>query len=75
MIVSKTKLKAKMLSIFREVEESGEEIIVTDHGKPKLRITRLPNRESVTEVFGKHRGSNTYHEDILKPTEEEWGEG
>lgn len=72
MIVSKSKLKAKMLSVFREVEKTGEEVIVTDHGKPKLKIARLPNRESVGEVFGKHRGEVTYHEDILKPTEEEW---
>lgn len=28
-----------MLKIFQEIEESGEELIITDHGKPTLNIT------------------------------------
>ena len=72
MIVSKSKLKAKMLSVFREVEKTGEDVIVTDHGKPTLKITRLPKSESIESVFGKHRGTVVYKEDIMKPTEQEW---
>ena len=37
--VSKSKLKARMLEYFRMVEESGEEIVVTNHNRPVLRIT------------------------------------
>ncbi len=74
MIVSKSKLKATMLSVFRNVEKTGEEVIVTDHGKPTLKITRLPKSESVESVFGRHRGEVVYAEDILKPTIEEWPE-
>jgi len=74
MILSKTKLKAKMLAVFRDIERSGEELIVTDHGEPRLKITRLPRRESVDDVFGEKRGNVVYREDILKPTADEWSE-
>ncbi len=36
--VSKSKLKAHALEYFRQVEESGQELIVTDRGKPVLKI-------------------------------------
>ena len=72
MKVSKSKLKAKMLSVFRQIERTGEEVIVTDHGKPTLRIARLPQGESVDSLFGKHRHAVMYKEDIRKPTTEEW---
>lgn len=74
MIVSKSKLKAKMPSVFREVEKMGETVIVTDHGKPTLKITPLPKSESLDSVFGKHRNSVVYHEDIMKQTSKEWSE-
>jgi len=70
--VSKSKLKSKMLQIFREIEESGEEIIVTDHNRPTLRIQPINKKKSVDEVFGDFRGKVTYVEDINTPTEEEW---
>ena len=38
MIISKSRLKANMFEIFRQVEETGEEVIVTDHNRPVLRI-------------------------------------
>lgn len=63
-----------MLSVFRNVEKTGEEVIVTDHGKPTLKISRLTQKESVASVFGKHRNAITYKEDIMKPTTGEWTE-
>ena len=36
--VSKSKFKAKALEYFRQVEASGEPIVITEHGKPKLEI-------------------------------------
>ncbi len=38
--VSKSEFKAKALELFRRVEQSGESIIVTDHGKPSIEIRR-----------------------------------
>jgi hypothetical protein len=39
--VSKGVLKAKMLEYFREVEQTGEELVVTEYNLPVLKIVRL----------------------------------
>jgi antitoxin (DNA-binding transcriptional repressor) of toxin-antitoxin stability system len=49
-------------------------VIVTDHGKPTLKITPLPKTESLESVFGKFRNAVVYHEDIMKSTNEESSE-
>jgi antitoxin (DNA-binding transcriptional repressor) of toxin-antitoxin stability system len=36
--VSKPQFKAKALELFRMVEASGETLVVTDHGDPKLEV-------------------------------------
>ena len=36
--VSKSDFKAKALEYFRQIEASGESVIVTDHGKPALEV-------------------------------------
>ena len=54
-IVTKTKLKAQMLAIFREIEASGEELIVTDHGKPVLKIVPLETSQNANDVFADAR--------------------
>ncbi len=72
--ISKGKLKARMLEIFREIEASGQELIVTDHGKPVLRIVPIKEKKTVDEVFGEYYGRVVYHEDINTPTIDEWDE-
>ncbi len=72
--ISKSKLKAQMLQIFREIEKSGEEIIVTDHQRPVLRIQPIQQKRTVKEVFGHLQGKVVYHEDINTPTTDEWTE-
>lgn len=37
-MVSKSKFKPQALEYFRQVEESGEPLIITDRGKPVLKI-------------------------------------
>lgn len=37
-VVSKSKFKPRALEYFRQVEQSREEIIITDHGKPVLKV-------------------------------------
>ena len=36
--ISKSEFKAKALEYFRQIEASGENIIITDHGKPALEV-------------------------------------
>jgi antitoxin (DNA-binding transcriptional repressor) of toxin-antitoxin stability system len=70
--ISKSKLKAKMLEIFRQIEASGNEIIVTDHDKPVLKIIPIKQKTAVTAVFGDLQGQVTYLEDINTPSLQEW---
>lgn len=70
--VSKSKLKARMLEMFRELEERGGELVVTDHGRPVLRITPIRERVSVAEAFTDLRGGLVFHEDPDAPTTQEW---
>ena len=56
-MVSKGKLKSKMLEYFREVERTGEPLIVTDHGRSVLEIRPLPQTGSKAEILAKLRAS------------------
>ncbi|PWT94055.1 MAG: prevent-host-death protein [Acidobacteria bacterium] len=70
--ISKGKLKPKMLEVFREIERSGEELIVTDNKKPVLRIQPIRQKLTVKELFGNIQGQVIYHEDLDQPTVDEW---
>ncbi len=70
--ISKSKLKANMLRIFRHIENTGEEMIVTDHNRPVLRIQSIVQKKTVEEVFGNVQGKVIYREDINTPTTDEW---
>ncbi|MGD2156817.1 MAG: hypothetical protein PVG14_00140 [Anaerolineales bacterium] len=70
--ISKSKLKAKMLEIFRQLEDSGEELIVTHYGKPVLKVVPIKPKTTVEELFGDLQGHVTYLEDINQPTLAEW---
>lgn len=73
--VAKGVLKAKMLEYFRHVEATGEELIVTDHRKPVLKVTPIQKKTmKVEEVFGDLQGKVKYFEDINTPTTDEWSE-
>lgn len=79
MVVSKGKLKARMLEYFREVERTGEPLIVTDHGREVLEIRPLAKKRMTTkEVLARYRsgpgaGILPSAEELMKPVpEEEW---
>lgn len=72
--VSKHVLKAKMLEYFRQVEATGEELVVTHHHKPVLRITPVVAKRPVDEIFADLRGKVKYHGDLLEPETAEWPE-
>ncbi len=71
--ISKSKLKARMLEVFHQVEETGEELIVTDKNRPVLRIIPVEKKFSVEEVFKDWQGKVIFHEDPNTPTLDEWG--
>ena len=71
-VVSKGALKARMLEYFREVEARGEELIVTSHGQPVLKVMPYRQECTVDQVFADVRGRIRYHGDLLEPTSAEW---
>jgi prevent-host-death family protein len=69
--VSKSQFKAKALEYFRQVETSGEPIIVTDHGKPALEIRRVEEKKrDPLEIL---KGSVLRYDDPFEPVGvEDW---
>lgn len=73
--VSKARLKAGMLGMFREVERTGVPLVVTDHGRPVLKVLPYePGRLTPDEAFADVRGKVRYRGDLLAPTTSEWSE-
>lgn len=69
--VSKSAFKARALAYFREVEETGDPIVITDRGRPVLRLER--HREDPEEVLRSLRGTVLRYDDPTEPVEvEEW---
>jgi antitoxin (DNA-binding transcriptional repressor) of toxin-antitoxin stability system len=79
MVVTKGKLKARMLEYFREVERTGEPLIVTDRGREVLEVRPLgPKKVTAAEVLDWYRsgsGSGIIpdEDELMKPLpEEDW---
>lgn len=69
--VSKTEFKAKALEYLRQVEASGESLIITDKGRPAVEVRRYRgNKRSPLERL---RGSVIEYKEPLEPVGlEDW---
>ena len=73
--VSKSVLKSKMFEYFRELEEKGGELVVTDFGKPVLKIVPCTEGKGVDELFQDLRSKARIPREVaLAGTEGEWVE-
>jgi antitoxin (DNA-binding transcriptional repressor) of toxin-antitoxin stability system len=71
--VSKSQFKAKALELFRQVEASGNAVIVTDHGKPTIEVRRyLKSERSPLDIL---KGSVMEYTDPTEPVGESDWEG
>lgn len=69
--VTKSQFKAHALEYFRQVEATGETIVVTDRGQPKVEIRRY--RASQRSALEKLRGSVVEFRDPVSPiSEDDW---
>lgn len=69
--VSKSRFKAKALEFFRQVETSGEPIIVTDNGRPTLEVR--PYSEKKRDPMEALRGSVLRYDRPTEPVaDDEW---
>jgi antitoxin (DNA-binding transcriptional repressor) of toxin-antitoxin stability system len=77
--VSKGKLKGKMLEYFRQVELTGEPLIVTDRGREVLEVRPVAKpRMTVAEVLAEYRSGTrpvreVPEEELMEPLPlEDW---
>ncbi len=63
--VAKSKFKPQALQYFREVERTGKPIVITDRGKPVLKI--IPYREEPSETLRMLRNSVIEYENPTEP--------
>lgn len=66
--VSKSHFKAHALELFRQVEASGEPLVVTDHGRPSIEVRPYrPAASAGTDPLEPLRGSVLRFEEPFKP--------
>ena len=69
--VSKSRMKARALEYFREVERTGRAIVITDRGRPVLKL--VPYKEDPEESLRALRDTVVRYEAPLEPVGiEDW---
>ena len=69
--VSKAQFKAKALEFLRRVEETGERLIVTDHGRPTVELR--PYQELKQDPLAQLEGSVLAYNDPMNSVgESDW---
>lgn len=69
--ISKSQFKARALEIFRDVERSGESVIITDRGRPALELR--PYVADTRAPLERLKGSVLRYDDPLAPVgADEW---
>jgi len=70
-IVSKSQFKPRSLEYFRLIEESGETMIITDRGKPVLKV--MPYTDNSEDRLKVLRNSVLQYDDPTQPVAlEDW---
>jgi prevent-host-death family protein len=65
-----SEFKARCLKLMDEVQETGEEIVITKNGKPVSKL--VPFRIQPSSIFGLHKGKISSGDLDLFSTNEEW---
>lgn len=65
--ISKSRFKPHSLEYFRRIEKTGEALVITDHGKPVLKI--IPFREDRDDWFKGLRNTVLRYDDPFEPVD------
>jgi prevent-host-death family protein len=69
--ISKSKFKAHALELFRDVERTGQPLVITDRGRPVLRI--VPFEQDAEGLLNEFKGMIRHYTDPLEPVGvEDW---
>ena len=71
MIVAAGEFKAKCLRLMDTVRDTGEEIVITKHGKPVAKLVS-PTKKRPRSLYGCMKGAVKYCGDIVSPVDVEW---
>jgi prevent-host-death family protein len=69
-VVTKSQFKPHALEYFRQIEQTGEEVVITSHGKPVLKV--VPYTERPADALKALRGSVVKYDAPTRPTGEKW---
>ena len=70
-LVSKSSFKPQALKYFRQIQEKGIDLIITDHSKPVIKIT--PFREEPQIILEELRNSVIRYDDPCEPVgQDDW---
>ena len=70
-MISKSQFKPRALHYFREIEKTGKELIISDHGKPVLKIVSYV--EDPEEALKSLRNTVIKYNDPTEPVSlEDW---
>ena len=71
MLISATEFKATCLELMDRVQQTGDEITITKHGKPLAKLVPIePPHPAPGDLFGCAKARLTILGDILAPLEE-----
>ncbi len=70
--IKASEFNARCLKLIDEVAKSGEEIVITKHGRPVSKLA--PYRKRPKMPFGRHRDKIRILGDIVSPMPAEWFE-
>lgn len=62
--------KAKCLKVMETVRATGQEVVITKHGKPVARL--VPVAYGPKPIFGRNAGMTLYEGDLISPIDVEW---
>ena len=72
--MAKGKVKAIILEVFREVEQTGEEVIITDRNVEVCKIVPIEPKKSLKENFQALKGKLKYEGELTSPDTDDWEE-
>jgi hypothetical protein len=64
-VISKSKFKPRVLHYFRQIEKTGKGLMITDHGKPVLKI--VPYTADPADLLKPFRNSVLKYDDPMAP--------
>ena len=65
-----SEFKARCLKLMDEIQETGDEIVITKNGKPVSKL--VPYRVKPKTLYGLHKGKIDSHGNDIFSTGEEW---